>query len=50
MTMYYEINNKYNSEKTIKEIIEEKNNKSFSIDEEKEINAEHESSKNVGDL
>ena len=50
VTMYYEINNKYNSEKTIKEIIEEKNNKSFSIDEEKEINAEHESSKNVGDL
>ena len=48
--MYYEINNKrYIFDKKTEEIIEEKSNKSFSIDDEKEIK-QNKSDKNLVDL
>ena len=48
--MYYEINNnKYLTDKKSDEIIEEKSNKSFSIDEEKEIN-QNKKYKNISEL
>ena len=49
--MYYEINNKRNisSKNNIENIIEEKSNKSFSNDDEKEIK-ENEMNKNIEEL
>ena len=50
LNMYYEINNnKYLTDKKSDEIIEEKSNKSFSIDEEKEIN-QNKKYKNISEL
>ena len=49
MTMYYEINNKNNSDKQMNEISEEKSNKSYSTDEEKEIK-NRESAKSIEDI
>ena len=50
--MYYELNNKSKciSDKNIKDIIEEKSNKSFSVEDAEEIQENEDNEKNIEEL